>query len=303
MTLARLGAAGAITGMLAACSGGSGPSDGPTFGTSGPVPFTSFSDLPDTGEVRLSGEAIQAPLTIATNGDVSIGPSAGTASATAIIETESGGLVAVTLDRAGNQVVFDSRTGDTFLLVGGTLVATAQDNSSTALVADANGSTFEYQTFGSWFTGLTGTSGTVNAATYGARTPDTGMPAGGSPTATFTGASSGAAQLADGTAYSTVSDFTVTTDFTNATITSANTEGADLNSTVTALGPLPDLDFSGTGPVSGSRFTAPVTGTNSPTLSGSARGQFYGPGAEEVGGTFSATDGAARYIGAFGAAQ
>jgi hypothetical protein len=55
-------------------------------------------------------------------------------------------------------------------------------------------------------------------------------------------------------------------------------------------------DFSG--PVS----SLTVTGS-SPTLSGSARGQFYGPNANEIGGTFAlkGASGVEGYLGAFGA--
>jgi hypothetical protein len=54
-------------------------------------------------------------------------------------------------------------------------------------------------------------------------------------------------------------------------------------------------DFSG--PVS----SLTVTGV-APTLAGSARGQFYGPAANEIGGTFALKGvGAEGYLGAFGA--
>jgi hypothetical protein len=54
-------------------------------------------------------------------------------------------------------------------------------------------------------------------------------------------------------------------------------------------------DFSG--PVSSFHVTG-----SSPTLSGSARGQFYGPSANEIGGTFALKGvGLEGYLGAFGA--
>ena len=59
-----------------------------------------------------------------------------------------------------------------------------------------------------------------------------------------------------------------------------------------------NLDFNGGGPVSGTGFSASVSAS---TTSGTANGQFYGPTAQEVGGTFGLTGGATTYIGSFGA--
>jgi hypothetical protein len=35
-------------------------------------------------------------------------------------------------------------------------------------------------------------------------------------------------------------------------------------------------------------------------MTGSATGKFYGPTAQEIGGTFAVSDGSAGYLGAFG---
>jgi len=65
----------------------------------------------------------------------------------------------------------------------------------------------------------------------------------------------------------------------------------------------PELDFSGTGNVSGNTFTADVSGSGAGAgINGTANGVFYGPDAEEVGGTFSTQGtGGVSYIGAYGA--
>ena len=63
------------------------------------------------------------------------------------------------------------------------------------------------------------------------------------------------------------------------------------------------LDFTGSGPVSGSVFKASVDANFSVPVSGSADGQFYGPSAQEVGGTFGLDGSDLTYIGSFGAKQ
>ena len=59
----------------------------------------------------------------------------------------------------------------------------------------------------------------------------------------------------------------------------------------------PGLDYSGEGSVSGSSFAANISG---PATSGTANGVFYGPNANEVGGTFSATGAGISHVGSFG---
>lgn len=67
---------------------------------------------------------------------------------------------------------------------------------------------------------------------------------------------------------------------------------------------VPSLDMTGTlsyAPGS-NQFSGPVTATNG--MTGTAQGRFYGPAAEEIGGTFSVTGpGVQSYGGAFGGAR
>ena len=66
----------------------------------------------------------------------------------------------------------------------------------------------------------------------------------------------------------------------------------------------PDIDLSGSGDVSGNGFAITVS-TAGGTGSGPLTGRFYGPVAEEVGGTFEVIESGtgAIYLGAFGAVR
>jgi hypothetical protein len=94
----------------------------------------------------------------------------------------------------------------------------------------------------------------------------------------------------------TTSGIEIETNFVNVQVTSTSTNARNLNSGATI--PAAGLDFTGSGPVSGSGFTANVSGT---LTSGTANGSFYGPQAQEAGGTFRTSGGGVTYVGAFGA--
>lgn len=297
MILIRSLAATSLVALVSACSGGSGSAN---FGSE--LQFTNFSSVPDTGRVQLNGSAIQTTYTVDGDGNIVLdAPTTLPVNSVTILETESGDQVAITVDRDGTNLTIDAREGDRIFDLGGTFLYEAADGSSVVLLANPDTAGFEYQTFGSWVTGLTSTSGTAGAGSYGARTNTSGKPSPGT-SATYAGASTGVASLPDGDPYATVSTVTVNTDFSTVSMTSNGTEGANLNSPVTSFNALPDLDFIAVGTVSGTGFNATVAGTTS-SLTGTATGQFYGPAADEVGGGFTATAPNTNYIGAFGARQ
>jgi hypothetical protein len=164
-------------------------------------------------------------------------------------------------------------------------------------IANNEAAGFEYQTYGAWLTGFNTGSGNVGVGSFGAKTASSAMPTG--TTATYNGASTGFINYADGVPGRTTSKVTVSTDFSTATISSSSS----LVTFVDAIGGTDQdhrLDFTGTGPVSGSGFTATVDSDFPAPVSGSVDGQFYGPSAQEVGGTFGLTGSGVDYIGSFG---
>lgn len=277
MVLALLG--------LAACGGGGG-GGGDDDGVSTPPPIT---NLPANATTTLDGQSISADYEPDSITSVTAGPASTT------LTTRDGQVVAVSLTapNTNTNIAFDASNGDTIEQDASAVVATS--STGDAELALANG--YQHQTFGVWIDGPPGGSGTVGAGSFG-RIKTTTLPTG--TTATYRGTSAG--YLQQGTdRYLTRSDITVTTDFaTTAAINSTNTQASSVNG---SLGNSEDYDFTATGTVGVSGFTAPITKTDGTDLAGQADGQFYGPTAEEVGGTFALQGSDGQYLGAFGARQ
>lgn len=274
---------------LSAC--GSTISSGGSSG-GGSTPANDEITLPQNGTLELEGSAVTAEVTGA--GVTSIdGPESSTLSLT----TQGGEIVAAGFAAPGSSVDLDSRTGDTLTRTSsGVLIAIETADSNDALVVvDPSATRFEHQTFGIWLEDRNQPVATAGAGSYGIRTGTSDIPTGRS--ASYDGVSTGVAILEDGNGYLTASEIEVTTDFQSASITSSGTiasrlsDGTEVNAS--------QLDFSGSGDVSGNTFEASISGTGT---SGTADGIFYGRNAEEVGGTFRATGaGGVAHIGSFGA--
>jgi hypothetical protein len=282
--------------VLSACGVGSGDGAGGIGGGGGGgTTFTGFSQLPNNGVTQLQGRAISSSYTTDSSfNPISIAPISGPSDAYANVTTENGVLVALSANAPTSSVTFDTRNGDTIVAESPLIGAATANGQDLAVFADPDAAGYEYQTFGAWLTGYETGSGTLGAGSYGLRTDPASMPSGTS--ATYNGNGIGVARLADGEPYATVSNVSVTTDFSTATITSSNTQAVNINTTTTSSAS--ELDYSGTGTVSGSGFTASISG---PATSGSAEGIFYGPTANEVGGTYQASgDGGVIQAGSFG---
>lgn len=280
---------------LSACggsSGGGGSSDSGSSGSSGSSSPVNPIVLPTDGNVTLSGNAVTANFSNDATGFEVDGIN-GSGSSTLRLTTESGEIVEANFSGRGSSVGFDAT--DDRVQDGVVVGFDTVDRNDGALLIDPSRSRFEYQTFGVWLEGRREARGTAGAGTYGSRTPSGNIPTGRN--ATFDGVSAGVARLSDGDPYLTASEIDISTNFRTATITSSGTQASNLGAGADRAAP--ELDFSGTGNVSGNSFTANVSGTGT---SGTANGFFYGPDADEVGGTFSTTGaGGVSYIGAYGA--
>lgn len=270
---------------VAACSGGSGGGSS-SSGTS----FSGFSELPEDGVTVIEGQAVTADYTAdLSSGDVEVEGSPSTNSSSAKVTTANGSASALGLTTQGQTVTLDqvSDQGD---IIG----FTNDDETSAAFFANPDESGFEHQTFGTWLTGYGTGSGTVGAGSYGTKTKASSIPA--NATASYSGVGLGVARLADGQPHLTASKVDVSTDFDTVTISSEDTLAVSVNTGAST--DASELDFTGTGDVSGSGFSVSVSGSGT---SGSAQGQFYGASAEEVGGTFETSgSGGISHIGAFG---
>lgn len=298
----------AISSGLSGCA-----SSGNGSGSQSPPPpppaagFTSFSALPKSATTKIPGITLEGTYTAPAPNYL----------VTALSAPTSGvGNVAVTLDANGNRtaetvtgalssVSFSTTDGSTSVALtnlgapGATLTTSA--NGQNALVnAEPTVLGYNYQTYGIWATGLGTGSGNYGAISVGAATAPASVPTTGS--ATYAGNAGGLYIDASGVAYLAASAATLNADFVNRNIafSSTGTEIVPENNISSSPASAPYLDFTGslTYASGSSNFTGSITNG---TVTGVASGQFYGPNANEIGGTFSLLgSGVQSYIGAFG---
>ncbi|WP_353476256.1 transferrin-binding protein-like solute binding protein (plasmid) [Salipiger sp. H15] len=281
--------------LAAACSDGH-TSSSKSSGTTG---FISFSDVATKGDGTYSASGLAVTTSYKTNADgtvTKVNTPVTQDDITALLTYEGGELTGVTVKTDQGKIILSAANGDVFdvtTVSGGLLIASA-DGDKTLLIADPDKQGYEYQTFGTWQTGLTGTSRRAGAGSVGARTSASQMPTTG--TASYYGDSLGQV-ITGGDVAVTTSYVAVDTDFDTVEVYSSNTVTADPTTGAT-IATRPDLDFYAEGAVSGSGFSADI---DTGTLTGALDGQFYGGNAQEVGGTFSGTTATSTYVGAFGA--
>jgi len=218
---------------------------------------------------------------------------------------------------AGTTVSFNRANGDTIANVAtGPLTNKAYIESNAndvAIIAPTSMNGWSYQSYGVWITGGSGTSGTVGGGSAGSLTAGVAIPTTG--TATFTGNSAGAYVNYSGQGYLTASTVNINMNFQDRTLNFA-TLGTQAIATGTGsswvaaggLDTIGNLSYaSGTNLITGSIATTgrgPGSLGNAATMTGgTATAKFYGPTANEVGGTFAvrASSGVESYVGAFGA--
>jgi hypothetical protein len=302
--MAGRGAAAALAvGLLAACSGGGG-----SIVAAGAAPV-----VPPTSETPVDPVVPQAPVTQtftvtldslssafalgSSAGSGSLGAPAGT-SGTLAYDVQDGMIVAARGTIAGVALDIDTRDGDTITVANG--VVTAEDAATGALVSFQQPGTtgFMHQTFGLWEQDPN--AGQVGIAIGGTPTPSAAMPSPGTLTATYTGKARGYSSFS-GTISTTTADMTLTTDFATATFATTGTmrEGIDFTTPQRA----PEHDLNGRLTVTGAGLAGRVrSGQGEVSTVGrvSVTGSFFGPNAEEVGGTFTNNGEAGQFFGAFG---
>jgi len=277
--------------LLSACAGGSSSSSGSASTNA----FTSWS----------ATISANAPVSF-TGGSTSVMALDGTS-----VQTDSDGTATLALGGNGifssisattptSSVSFSSANGDT-LQSGFYQTSTIALNKSETTIGVFTNPTyygFEYQTYGAW--GSYGNATTsANAISVGNATPVTGLPATGS--YTFTGGASGYYTDPNKLAYVTNANMTATASFDSRTVnfntTGTNISGSPSGSTV----PASDLNLTGTLTITAgaNKLSGTVTTVNG--MSGNANGKFYGPIANEVGGTYAVSgSGLGSFVGGFG---
>lgn len=281
--------------LLAACGGGGG-SDRAAF--SDRAEFVSFAEAQsEGGEYRADGTVTSAGYEISSDGTVTITDGPDTErDAVAGLSFEDGVISALAVRDSDADITLAEENGDGMIVTDGYIIAATEDGDNVAIVADTDQLYYNYQSYGIWQIGLNGDSGRAAAGSFGAETASDQMPDTG--TASYYGESVGQV-VTDGVDYATQSSVYVGTDFEDVYVSSAGTYAYDpINDTY--VEGRSDLDFEATGSIDGSGFSAEIADAG---MAGDVAGQFYGPGAQEVGGTFSAVTDDSEYLGSFGASQ
>ena len=217
-------------------------------------------------------------------------PTEGTGSATFTLNSARQ-ITGLTISGAQSSVVFDGTSTSETLVRNGVPVATVVYNASgsnQALFGDPYVLGFNYQTFGVWGTGLvTGQSGKFGAISVGAKTNASAVPTTGS--VTYRGYAGGI--YTDGATYRYAADATFDVNFGSRSVT-FSTRNQTLTGVLTGVTSATGiLQMSGvmTYGAGSTKFSGNLAAnglTSLLPLSGTGSGTFYGPTANELGGTF-----------------
>jgi hypothetical protein len=278
--------------LLAACGGGGGG------GGLREVHFTSFQAVGSNEIVVMQGTSRTAngAMTVGAGGDISISSADVGAPEDATLRLTyngSGNLSAIAFNTPSASGSFNNVSCDTG-------VCSAETATSAVIGMDARALGWNYQTFGVWFQQSGPSSFQAGAMSAGAMTP--AMPMTGS--ANFTGLAAGFYVDSFGLPYATSAQMNAAVNFgtQNIVFSTTGTMTASLNTGTTLSQPNLNLAGTLTYAPGTSQFGGSVT-TSGGTLSGSASGRFYGPAADEMGGTYGLTGASQpeRMFGAFGA--
>ena len=299
---------------LTACNGNGLPKV-PDSGGGTPTPtlapFVKFSSIAVPGTVRIIGSSQEATYSFNTNTQLVTSLSAPTTFAggvtfDATYDVNGNLTKAVATSAIGTKVTVDTGIGDTISSLAAfpnvTAMVTA-NGQNFSLSANPSAFGWDYQTFGVWTTASGTGFGTVGAATVGAETAIAAIPTSG--TGVYVGVGGGRYADSNGVALFVGSDMTATTDFTARSIVFSTTNTRTSPDLITSTSNA-NLNLSGTltYSVGTNQFTGAVTsvggGPANAAMTGTSTGKFYGPAAQEIGGTFTVSNGNAGFIGAFG---
>ena len=266
------------------------------------VPFTQFSMvlpntnvlMPGTGRSVTGTHMSNGPVT-SIDGETSSGPanlalgfdSQRTLSTLSLSSPDTG------------TVLFDRAAGDTI-----TGFTASNHKNASAFVGDAFANGWNYQTFGTWATQTGPSTLVLSAMSAGNVTPGSAVPTTG--LVTFEGLAAGYFIDPAGAQFRTGANLFAQVDFQKRAIDfrTTGTEIAKLNTS--SFTQLDTLNFSGTlsWTAGQNAFGGAVKSGGNPNLNGEAGGFFYGPNAQEMGGTYSLQGGGvSRMVGGFGAKQ
>ncbi|SEQ29721.1 hypothetical protein SAMN03080615_01096 [Amphritea atlantica] len=284
--------------LVTGCGGGGGGSSAVVKRS-----FTSFSAIPPNTIVDIEGQSVESSYVANSTSVTSITDLGTDSTAKATLTYDSNGNISKLSIATDNGTVSWDSSSDSFSYSAPTLevLSANESNYGVAIVAEDMG--WDYQTLGSWVTGMgdINSAGRIGSISVGSRTDGSAVPTTGS--ATFVGITSGVYIDSAGTAFFVAGNTSINADFSARSLNFTTFNNNTVNGNTGATGVNSDLNLSGTltYAAGSNNFSGSVNGTG---LTGSASGYFYGPSAEEAGGTFALTgSGVENYTGAFGSKQ
>lgn len=286
-----------ITLLVTGCGGGGGSSAVVKRS------FTSFSAIPANSIVDIEGQSVESSYVANDTSVTGISDLGTDSTAKATLTYDSSGNISKLTIATDNGTINWDSSADFFFYSAPVQEVLSADESNYGVAIVPVDMGWDYQTLGSWVTGMgdLNSAGRFGAISVGSRTDGSAVPTTGS--ATFTGLVSGFYVDAAGTPFFVAGNTSISADFTARSLNFTTFNNNTVDGNTAAAGVNSDLNLTGTLTYSAgsNNFSGAVTGTG---LAGTANGYFYGPAAEEAGGTFSLSgSGVESYVGAFGASQ
>lgn len=279
--------------ILVACAGSGGSSSSSTTSTTA-SPFSNWSSTVVGSPVSFSGGASS---TLAIDGTFS---QAGADGAATLTLNSNNNFSVINASNSSGSVSFSAANGDSLQSGFDGNATVALNKSKTVVGSFANPSSygFEYQTFGAW--GAYGNATTpAYAISVGNPSPASAIPLTGA--VTFTGGATGYYVDANKFGYVTSANMVANVTFDNRTAVITTTNTALAGGPGATQLPIPGLNM--TANLSYAAGANALTGTASTAngMNGNMNGKFYGPGLNEIGGTYALTgSGVGSLVGGFG---
>ncbi|WP_163268072.1 transferrin-binding protein-like solute binding protein [Chelativorans alearense] len=283
---------------LAGCGGGSGGPGGPD----GPT-FTSFAEMKAGETTTIKGKGREATATGEDDSDFALTSFSSAKVSTEVTTNSDGDITSIALTTPTSKKVLNEENISEYSSIsddGKFLSLESKDDKIDIAFAEPGADGFEYQTYGTWFErDFVVSEANIGAASIGSDTPVANIPSSGK--ATFKGTAGGEYIDYDESNipewHYMTSEATLNADFARRSVDFKTDDTKSLGGVAKD-----HLDLTGTMTYSAGSNEMSGNVRTANGMTGKIDGRFYGPGAQEVGGTFAVKgDGIERYYGGYGA--
>lgn len=297
--------------LLSACGGG-GASGGSVNSTPPPPPpppsFTSFSAVQPNSSITVNGTGLEGTMAVSSTGVIpptTVSTPSETSVSIRYTTDAQRNINSIAVTGSSSSVSFPSTSVfETFVDTAGKPIAFGVRNSSGSdqlLTADPYVIGFNYQSFGVWGTGIVaGQTARYGVLSAGSTTPTSAIPAAGS--ANFNGLIGGIYidNAGEGFRYGANAAFAVNFGTRTILMTTSGDRSVNVNTNIGFIWNVP-LSATMTYAAGSSRFSGTFRAGS--FMTGTGSGTFYGPAANELGGTFFISGSAGKMVGGFGGKQ